>query len=301
MRLQPCAALRSSRSLNCLPILLWVHLQLFAQITTSVAGASVGPAIASNFPDPSLALDTQNGTQAWYAFSTQTKEINIQVASSPDFSNWTLHEGYEALPKLPNWTMPAPHARVWAPDVNQQRDGTWVMYFAAVGKTHPHKHCIGVAKSAKVEGPYEPLQQPLVCDLDRGGVIDPNLFFDPVDELPYLVYKVDGNAIGHGGACSNTKNPIVPTPLYMQLMNSHDLTTTVGQPKYLFSNIGSFKEDGPNVERPSLLFRNNTYWLTYNAHCFASLEYRIDCKYLFSVVSPYRLSDHLGLPNHIQC
>jgi len=39
-----------------------------------------------NFPDPGLALDSSNGCEVWYAFSTQTGDINVQLASSPDFS-----------------------------------------------------------------------------------------------------------------------------------------------------------------------------------------------------------------------
>ncbi|EXJ66266.1 uncharacterized protein A1O5_10418 [Cladophialophora psammophila CBS 110553] len=242
----------------------------------SVSAAGVGPAVAENFPDPGLALDTSNGSETWYAFSTQTGKINVRLASSRDFSNWKLHEGYDALPTTPGWARRSPHAGIWAPDVNQRPDGSWVMYFAAVGRTHPQKHCIGAATSPNVTGPYTPLDEPIVCNLPRGGNIDPNLFVDPINNENYLVYKTDGNAIGHGGACGNTKSPVVPTPLYLQLMDPQDLVTPIGQPVYLFSNANSFKEDGPNVERPCMVYRNSTYYLLYNAHCFASPQYRID-------------------------
>ena len=241
-----------------------------------VSAASVGPAIASNFPDPCLALDTSNGTETWHAFSTQTGKINIQVASSSDFSSWTLHEGYDALPTLPGWARKPPHAGVWAPEVNQRSDGSWVMYFAAVARSHPKKHCIGAAIAANVKGPYTPVEEAIVCDLTRGGNIDPNLFVDPVNNQSYLVYKVDGNAIGHGGACENTNKPVQPTPLYLQLLDPQNLTTPIGKPIYLFSNMESFKEDGPNVKRPCMVFRNNTYYLLYNVQCYASPRYRID-------------------------
>jgi hypothetical protein len=242
----------------------------------SVAATAIPPVVTTNFPDPSLALDSSNGSDVWYAFSTQTGKVNVQLASSPDFSTWTLHDGYDALPTVPSWARKPPHAGVWAPDVNLRSDGSWVMFFAAVGISHPQKHCIGVATSPTVQGPYTPLDTPIVCELNRGGNIDPNLFVDPVNGQSYLVYKVDGNAIGHGGACGNTNTPVAPTPLYMQLMDSETLTTAVGPPIYLFSNMESFTEDGPNVERPCMVFRNSTYYLLYNAQCYASPNYRID-------------------------
>ena len=235
-----------------------------------------GPAIASNFPDPCLA---QSRAGTWYAFSTQTGNINVQMASSPDFDIWTLHEGYDALPTLPAWTVAAPNARVWAPDVAQLPNGDgWIMYFAAVGVDHPLKHCIGTATSPNVTGPYVPNPEPLICDLPNGGNIDPNLFADPVNGNYYLIYKTDGNSMGHGGDCGNTANPVVPTPLYLQQVSKADLVTLVGAPQLLGSNVnpvGSFQYDGPNTERPSIAYRNGTYYMLYNSQCYAEEAYKI--------------------------
>ncbi|KAI1609488.1 glycosyl hydrolase [Exophiala viscosa] len=240
---------------------------LFLQ--TCHADLVTGAAISTNFPDPTLAL-APNGI--WYAFSTQSGHINIQLASSPDFEQWTLRAEYDALPVLPGWARLPPDAGVWAPDVNQRPDGTWVMYFAAVGTTHPRKHCIGAAVSPNVTGPYTPLQTTLVCDLPGGGNIDPNLFQDPITGKDYLVYKTDGNAIGHGEACSNGVDPIVPTPLHLQLLNSTDLVTPIGDPIYLFSNSAL---DGPNIERPCILYQDSTYFVIYNSQCYTDLTYHI--------------------------
>lgn len=153
------------------------------------------------------------------------------------------------------------------------------MYFAAKGKTHPRKHCIGTATASELSGPYTPASSPLICDLPRGGNIDPNLFHDPVNNKYYLAYKTDGNAIGHGGACGNTNVKVAPTPLYLQELSPSDLTTKIGEPVFLVSNLsptGSFRFDGPNTERPLIAFRNSTYYLLYNAQCYAELRYRID-------------------------
>jgi len=231
-----------------------------------------GPVIATNFPDPCLAFD--KSTDTWYAFSTQSGKTNVQMATSQDFSNWTLHANHDALPTVGSWAVPSPNAEVWAPDVNQRPDGSWVMYYAALHRhRHSRQHCIGAAISQTIEGPYVPLDTTIVCDLRHGGNIDPNLFLDPLNGAAYLVYKTDGDTIGHGGACGNTVAPIAPTPLYMQLLNPEDLTTPVGEPIFLFSNG---PEDGPNVERPCMVFLNGTYFMLYNSHCFQDLSYRVN-------------------------
>lgn len=68
-----------------------------------------------NFPDPGLL--NHNGT--WYAYGTNPhkhdpQSVHIPVATSTDFVNWTLHEGYDAMPTIGNWEMAVNH---WAPDV----------------------------------------------------------------------------------------------------------------------------------------------------------------------------------------
>ena len=68
-----------------------------------------------NFPDPGLLH--HNGT--WYAYGTNPrkhdpKSIHVPVAISKDFINWTLKEGYDAMPTLGDWEVAVNH---WAPDV----------------------------------------------------------------------------------------------------------------------------------------------------------------------------------------
>jgi hypothetical protein len=71
-----------------------------------------------NFPDPGLI--EHNGT--WFAYGTNPKKktadtIHVPVATSTNFVNWTLHEGYDALPTLGGWEKEVNH---WAPDVIQR-------------------------------------------------------------------------------------------------------------------------------------------------------------------------------------
>lgn len=71
-----------------------------------------------NFPDPGLIQ--HNGT--WYAFATNPKKgdpntIHVPVATSTNFVNWTLHEGYDAMPTVGQWQK---KINTWAPDVIQR-------------------------------------------------------------------------------------------------------------------------------------------------------------------------------------
>lgn len=72
------------------------------------------------------------------------------------------------------------------------------MYFAAsaTAADDQQKHCIGAATASTVEGPYAAQTDALICDLSEGGAIDPAGFQDYNGDR-YIVYKVDGNSIGH--------------------------------------------------------------------------------------------------------
>lgn len=72
-----------------------------------------GPVMQQNFPDPSIVYSEGY----WWAFATMDENINIQVARSSDFQEWTYLSGLDALPDPPNWVnMATPNT--WAPDVN---------------------------------------------------------------------------------------------------------------------------------------------------------------------------------------
>lgn len=71
-----------------------------------------------DFPDPGLVH--HNGT--WYAYGTNPKRnspssIHVPVATSTNFINWTLHDGYDAMPGVGGWEREINH---WAPDVIQR-------------------------------------------------------------------------------------------------------------------------------------------------------------------------------------
>lgn len=162
------------------------------------------------------------------------------------------------------------------------------MYYSGNVKTHPRFHCVSAATSDHPEGPYIPLQQPLTCDIKAGGSIDPQGFEDPKTGRRYVVYKVDGNSLGHGGSCMNTVAPIVPTPLMLQEVDAEDGITNIGEPVELLDRD---QGDGPLVEAPALHYEHelDLYYLFFSSGCFTGDTY--DVKYATSkgsILGPYQ-------------
>ena len=226
-----------------------------------------GPVVATNFADP--AFIEVNGT--YYAFATNKyvnphpDQVNIQIATSTDFSTWNL-TGIDALPHVGNWST---GTYVWAPDVVQLDDGSFVMYYSARHAIKQKHHCVGVATSDTITGPYTPQAQPLVCPLSAGGAIDPDGFQD-ADGTRYLIYKVDGNSL------NNITGTYNPTPLMLQQVSNDDGFTLVGGPTQLLDRIAA---DGPLVEAPSLMRSTSgaspVYVLFFSSNVFTTLHYDV--------------------------
>ncbi|BCR87340.1 glycoside hydrolase family 43 protein [Aspergillus chevalieri] len=234
-------------------------------------------ALDTNFPDPSF---VQADDKTWYAFGTNGNGKRVQVARSPDFNTWTLLDK-EALPTLAGWETEVDH---WAPDVIRRKDGKYVMYYSGEAKEMVRHHCVGVAVSESTDpsGPYIPNSEPLSCRLDQGGSIDPAGFLDK-DGSRYVVFKVDGNSIGHGGDCNNGVAPLVPTPIMLQKV-AEDGFTLVGDAVQILDRDDS---DGPLVEAPNLILHGDTYFLFYSTHCFTDPLYDVRYATSKSVTGPF--------------
>ncbi|KAL1589269.1 hypothetical protein WHR41_02029 [Cladosporium halotolerans] len=246
--------------------------------------ATLNPILGGqNFPDPGV---IRTG-QGWYAFSTNSpfngKTVYIQKAFTPDWKNWQFTPGDDALPRLPSW-VDMGNPRVWAPDPVQLNDGSFIMYYTAALKSNTRFHCLSYAKSRTVTGPYvDASTQPFICPLAQGGAIDPAGYFDPKDGTRWITYKIDGNAIGHGGECGNTVAPIVPTPILLQQV-AQDGFTKIGNPVQILTNGPS---DGPYVEAPSLTKLNGKYVLFFSPQCYTSDKYRVEYATADSIKGPY--------------
>ncbi|KIW68506.1 hypothetical protein PV04_04448 [Phialophora macrospora] len=243
-----------------------------------------GPVIGINFQDPSVVQLADGSYVAYAGVNGNPAGSNVLIATSPDFATWTVRYGYDALPNLPSWAGSPPH--VWAPDVTQLDNGNFVLYYSVVMAESPSKHCVAAAYATNAEGPFTPVQTPLFCDLGAGGAIDADGFNDPTTNRQYVVYKVDGNSVGNGGACSNTVAPIAPTPLNLQEVSNDDGYTLLGGTTTILLND---PDDGPNIEAPSLTYdaSSGTYILFYSSKCFTQAPYNIRYATSTSIYGPF--------------
>ncbi|RMZ78457.1 hypothetical protein DV737_g3904, partial [Chaetothyriales sp. CBS 132003] len=246
-------------------------------------GSIVGPLITANFPDPAIIHD--NGVS--YAFATNNRAFggtmrHVQIATSTDNLTWTVLPD-DALPIVGAWQT---GARVWAPDVVRVADGTFVLYYTDEPSWSPAHHCLGVATSNKVAGPYVPSDQPFACPgvVSLGGAIDPDGFLDTSTNKRYVVYKVDGNSVGHGGSCNNDVPPIVPTPIMLQEV-ADDGVTKIGEPVRI---LDRGDQDGPLVEAPTL-YRSDEgiYFLFFSSNCFTTPLYDVAYATALNITGPY--------------
>lgn len=164
-----------------------------------IARSNASPIMGGqNFPDPAL-IRLSDG---WHAFATNGKNngklVHVQQAKTPDFKKWTYRSGVDAMPKLASW-VDANSPRVWAPDVVQLPDGSFIMFYCAASRFNTNLHGVSFATSKNVEGPYyDSLTAPWIMNVSKGGAIDPAGYLN-ADGTRWVVYKVDGNAVGHGG------------------------------------------------------------------------------------------------------
>jgi beta-xylosidase len=161
------------------------------------------------------------------------------------------------------------------------------MYYADELVGNPAHHCIGVATSKNILGPYTPNDTPWACPIDQGGAIDADSFQD-VDGKRYVVYKVDGNSIGHGGECMNSVAPIIPTPILLQAVAADGITPIDGPVEVLDRDVF----DGPLIEAPSLhCSPEGIYFLFFSSNCFSGPLYDTSYATAKSIYGPYTKSE----------
>ena len=151
--------------------------QTSSKPTTSLVqqASSVNPVLDLDFPDAYVLV----ADDSYRAFATNSRGLNVPTAASQDLSTWT--QVGDALPELPPWAEPG---SVWAPSVRQVGDG-YVMY-VTVGDRRRDQHCIYVATSDVVDGPYTLRDQPIACG--PGGSIDASPSTD-ADGSSWLTWK----------------------------------------------------------------------------------------------------------------
>jgi GH43 family beta-xylosidase len=166
-------------------------------VTTAVvallAGNVADPAAAASgvdlggldAPDPALVREGDG----WLVFSTSAHGAEVPVHRvAVDGTSAYLGD---AMPTLGAW---ATTGKTWAPSVTYL-DGRWRLHYAATDGASG-RQCIGVAVADSATGPYvDANEDPLVCQTDRGGSIDPSVTIAS-DGRAYIHWKSEDNAIG---------------------------------------------------------------------------------------------------------
>lgn len=212
---------------------------LTAATSVLAAGPSTAPARQGDFPDPWL---LRVGL-TYHAYATQSGAANVQTMSSADLIHWGPVT--DALPQLPKWEA---CCHTWAPSV-LGFEGTYVLFYAARDRGSG-RQCVSDATSNVATGPFVDLSRtPLVCQLDRGGSIDPNAFLDAAG-TPYLVWKSEDNALGR------------PATLWSQQLSPNG-RTLVGRRVALLQMTAGWEH--PTIEGPTMVAVGATWYLFYGA------------------------------------
>ncbi len=224
-------------------------LTLGVMFAAPAAALSSGPAYPGDFPDPFvLRVGTTASDTVYYAYSTGSGGLDLQVISSPDLVTWTTP--VSPLTRLPTWASPG---HTWAPGV-LARPGGFVMYYT-VRQTSSGRQCISVATGTTPTQLTDTSTRPLVCQLDHGGSIDPDPFVAP-DGTAYLVWKSDDNAIGQ------------PTNLWAQRLTSDGRALAGRRPTRLLRSSQTWQRG--IIEGPSMYHAAGTYYLFYGAGNWSS-------------------------------
>lgn len=162
----------------------------------------------------------------------------------------------------------------------QQPNGTFALYYSAIASASS-KHCIGVAYSPVLVGPYQPSSEPLASHSDLGGAIDPAGFFDSSSGRTYVVYKIDGNSIG-----LRQPDGRPSTPIMLQEVDSADGATRLGEPQSILDI--SLDAEGSLIEGPAIVRSSQgMYFLTYSGAAWDSPQYYTRYAYAWSIAGPY--------------
>ncbi|HZM39729.1 MAG TPA: family 43 glycosylhydrolase [Acidimicrobiales bacterium] len=186
---------------------------------------------------------------AYYGYSTNSGAGDIQVIRSTDLTNWEIVGN--GLAGVPGW---AAEGATWAPSV-LARNGSYVVYYTVKDRASG-KQCISRGVATSPAGPFlDNTTGPLVCQVDRGGSIDPSPFVDG-DGRAYLLWKAEG--VG------------APQTIWSQELTADGLGLT-GEPHALISADRSFERGV--VEAPSMFREGGAYFLVYAAADWNSRHY----------------------------
>lgn len=202
---------------------------------------------AQDFPDPFVF----RAGPYWYALSTQRGLDKVPVIRSTDLVRWEARG--DALAALPRWSR---FGSTWAPAVLAVPAGFVLFYTTTHDATG--LQCLSRAFSPLPEGPFVDVsREPLVCQTERGGSIDPSPFRD-AEGRPWLVWKSEGTLDGE------------PTRLWSQPLTDDGRSLT-GEPRELLRTADAW--EGPIIEAPTMVVVDGRYHLFYSGNRWETSSY----------------------------
>ena len=207
---------------------------------------------------PNPIVIVEDGRFLMYSSQTSFFPPSVALRESDSLFEWP-ESAVDVLPNLPDW---ASVGHTWAPDARRIGD-RFVLYITArVKDFSPSTQCIGVASADNHAGPFEPEPDPLVCQLDRKGSIDPRTFLDADGDL-WLHWKSDDNADIEGTSTST---------IYAQRLSA-DGMKLVGEPTRILEVDQPW--EGRIIEAPQMTTLEDQYWLFYSGNWFNQPAYAI--------------------------
>jgi hypothetical protein len=207
-------------------------------------------------PNPFIIVE--DGRYLMYSSQTGFFEPSVALRESSSLGKWD-EPAVEVLPVLPAWASPG---HTWAPDVRRIGERYLLYFTARVRGISVPTQCIGLAVADHHAGPFAPIDEPLVCQLDRRGSIDPRTFLD-VDGVLWLHWKSDDNADIHDETTST---------IYAQRMSA-DGMALLGEPARILEVDQPW--EGRIVEAPDMQLLEDQYWLFYSGNWFNQPDYAI--------------------------
>jgi len=225
---------------------------------TQCSALYANPVVATDCPDPGV---MREGSE--YFMACTSGGPGYPIRSSPDLVHWTARGTIFTNATRPTWAT----GDFWAPELHKV-GARFVAYFSA---RHTNgAFAVGAAWATNVLGPYTALGQPLVND-PNPGVIDAH-FFQAAGGAKYLLWKVDGNAVG------------APTPIKIQPLAADGLSLT-GAPTTVLTNTLSW--EGGLVEGPWMVEHGGFFYLFYSANGYASTAYAVGVARSTSPTGPF--------------
>lgn len=214
-----------------------------------------------DFPDPHVV----RGGDRWIAYATNSSAGAVQMISSPDLRSWRV-EG-NALAAVPSWAQPG---ATWAPAVIDH-GGSWLLFYT-VRERASGLQCISVASASSAAGPFvDRTSEPLVCERDEGGSIDP----EPVRDGNQLALLWKTELDTRGGAAEIRAARLGPGG-----------TALAGDASTLLRAGGGW--EGRTIEGPTMLRSGNALHLLFSGNSWSGSQYGVGTARCDSVLGPCR-------------